>query len=408
VRILILSFYYHPDLSAGSFRTTALVEALRKRAPAGTSIDVVTTLPNRYRTFNEQAGEDEEAGAVRIRRIRLPSHRSDMKGQSRAFLHFAVRARALVADQRYDLVFATSSRLMTASLGAWIASQKSAPLYLDIRDIFVDTIGDLLRGPAAWIVRAVFSRLERWTFRRASRINLVSRGFEQYFRQRYPDASFAWFTNGIDDEFIEPADGAPADREANGSSRATILYAGNLGEGQCLHDIMPQLAVALRERARFVVIGDGGRRSQLEAALTNAGADNVELRMPMPRSSLLAAYRASDVLFLHLGPYAAFEKVLPSKLFEYGALGKPVLAGVGGYAARFVREEISNSAVFAPCSVQEAVAAFGSLKIEPTKRPEFIRKFARANIASAMADDILQVAANGMRGDDKPALEMPR
>ena len=33
---------------------------------------------------------------------------------------------------------------MTAALGAWIARRKRARLYLDIRDIFVDTIGDML------------------------------------------------------------------------------------------------------------------------------------------------------------------------------------------------------------------------------------------------------------------------
>ena len=64
------------------------------------------------------------------------------------------------------------------------------------------------------------------------------------------------------------------------------------------------------------------------------------------------------MLFLHLGAHAAFEKVLPSKLFEYAALGKPVLAGVAGFAARFVREEISNAAVFPPCDVAGAVRAF--------------------------------------------------
>jgi hypothetical protein len=68
VRLLILSFYYRPDLSAGSFRTTALVEALRERAAAGTEIDVVTTLPNRYHSFVRDAAEVEIDGGCEIRR----------------------------------------------------------------------------------------------------------------------------------------------------------------------------------------------------------------------------------------------------------------------------------------------------------------------------------------------------
>jgi glycosyltransferase involved in cell wall biosynthesis len=390
MRLLILSFYYEPDLSAGSFRTTALVAALRERAPNGSQVDVVTTLPNRYSTFSRAAAEVHAADGLEVRRIRLPSHRSDMLGQSRAFLRFAREALKHVADRDYDLVFATSSRLMTAALGAWIARRKNAPLYLDIRDLFVETINEVLPAPAAWPARALLARVESWTMRRADRINLVSRGFEDYFRKHYGESSLAWFTNGIDEEFLT-ASTHPRARTA-GDTRTWVLYAGNIGEGQGLHEILPPLALALRERARFVVVGDGGRRATLQTALAAQGVDNVELRAPVSRDELIDAYRAADVLFLHLGSHTAFEKVLPSKLFEYAALGKPILAGVAGYAARFIREEIGNAAVFAPCDVAAALVAFDSLELTDRPRPEFVAKYARVNIARAMADDMLILA----------------
>jgi glycosyltransferase involved in cell wall biosynthesis len=390
MRLLILSFYYEPDLCAGSFRTTALVAALRERVPPGTQIDVVTTLPNRYSSFSRVAAEVDTEDGLEVRRIRLPSHRSDMLGQSLAFVRFAREALRHVAARDYDLVFATSSRLMTAALGAWIARRKQAPLYLDIRDLFVDTINDVLPAPAAWPMRVLLTRVESWTMRRADRINLVSRGFEGYFRKRYGKSSLAWFTNGIDEEFLRAATHASA--RAAGDSRTLVLYAGNIGEGQGLHEILPPLALALRERARFVVVGDGGRRAMLQAALSAQAVDNVELRAPVSRAHLLDAYRGADVLFLHLGSHAAFEKVLPSKIFEYAALGKPILAGVAGYAARFIHEEIGNAAVFTPCDIAAALVAFDSLQMMDRPRPEFVAKYARANIARAMADDMLVLA----------------
>jgi glycosyltransferase involved in cell wall biosynthesis len=390
VRLLVLSFYYEPDLCAGSFRTTALVAALRERAPFGTQIDVLTTLPNRYSTFSRVAAELDAEKGFEVRRIRLPAHRSDVLGQSRAFLHFAREALNCVAGRNYDLVFATSSRLMTAALGAWIAHRKRAPLYLDIRDLFVETITEVLPAAVAWPARQLLARVESWTMRRADRINLVSRGFESYFRKHYHDRSLAWFTNGIDEEFLGTTAAPPA--RAAGEARAVVLYAGNIGDGQGLHEVLPRLALALRERARFVVIGDGGRRAALEAAIAAAAVDNIELLAPMPRAELLNAYRAADVLFLHLGKQAAFEKVLPSKLFEYAALAKPILAGVAGYAARFIHEEISNAAVFAPCDVRGAVIAFGTLRLSDQLRPDFVAKYARTQIARDMADDVLSLA----------------
>jgi glycosyltransferase involved in cell wall biosynthesis len=388
-RILVLSFYFAPDLCAGSFRATPFVSALVARAPPGTQVDVITTLPNRYQTFDREAAACETRAGLQIHRIKLPSHRSDMAGQSRAFAVFARRTLGIVADRSYDVVFATSSRLMTATLGAWIARRKRAALYLDIRDLFVDTIRDVLPAPAAWPASQFFSIIERWTVARANRVNLVSRGFEGYFRQRYSDPPLAWFTHGIDDEFLTLRNERPA--PANSDARATILYAGNIGEGQGLHQIVPAMARELGARARFIVIGDGGRREALQAAVAQAGADNVEILPPVSRAALLQAYQAANVLFLHLGAHRAFEKVLPSKLFEYAALGKPVLAGVAGYAAEFVRTEIENAAVFPPCNVSAGVRAFESLELVDRPRLMFTARYTRSRIVGEMAQDVLSL-----------------
>ena len=387
MRILVLSFYFRPDLSAGSFRATALVRELCGHKDV--EIDVVTTLPNRYASFSNEAKEFEHHENVSVRRIQTPDHKSDVIGQSRAFLSYARRSLRFTRDRDYDVVFATSSRLLTAALGAWVSRRAEVPLYLDIRDIFVDTIGDVMAKPIALIAAPVFSVVERWTIRRASIVNLVSRGFEPYFRNRYPDLHCAWYTNGIDDEFIEADSSTSLPSSPN--RLTTILYAGNIGEGQCLHDIVPGLAAALRGKARFVIVGDGGRRKQLEGELRRFETENVEILAPVCRKDLIEHYINSDVLFLHLGDYDAFKKVLPSKLFEYGAMGKPVLAGVSGFAAQFVRDEISNSAVFAPGDAKGALVAFDELEIKSEARPEFVRKYARKRISSAMASDIVDL-----------------
>jgi glycosyltransferase involved in cell wall biosynthesis len=386
-RLLILSFYFRPDLSAGSFRTTALVEKLLQQCP-DLKVDVITTLPNRYSSFNSQALEEERLSHLHIRRIRLPAHRSGMLDQTRAFLHFARQVSEMVRRDQYDLVYATSSRLMTAALGAWIAGRMKVPLYLDIRDIFVDTIKDVLPRRLSWFLRPLFAWIERWTIRRAVTVNLVSQGFEPYFRSRYPEQSFTYFTNGIDDEFLHfGATKAEPSGPAHGIVR--VLYAGNMGEGQGLHAIVPALAKGLEGRAEFRLIGDGGRRTQLEFALAQAGASNAALVDPMPRADLIREYLAADVLFLHLNDHEAFKKVLPSKIFEYAALSKPIWAGVSGFSARFIAEEVSNAAVFPPCNAELAFDAFAKLELKTTPRAAFIRKFNRNSVMEKMAAHIL-------------------
>jgi hypothetical protein len=94
---------------------------------------------------------------------------------------------------------------------------------------------------------------------------------------------------------------------------------------------------------------------------------------------------------------------LPSKIFEYAAMGKPVWAGVAGYAARFVRETLTNSAVFLPCDPEAGIAALEALSLSQTDRSEFVGRFARTAICHAMAEDILSQAkpsfTRGPNGD---------
>lgn len=394
MRILFLSFYYRPDLCAGSFRATPLVDALVRLAPTGSQIDVITTLPNRYQSFSAESPQSEKHAGLSIYRVALPKHRSGMLDQSKAFLVFARAALRQVADREYDLVVATSSRLMTAVLSAWIARRKKARLYLDIRDIFVDTIKDVLPRYLALIVKPLFSLLEQFAVNQADKVNLVSGGFRQYFIGRYPQQRFSYFTNGVDDEFVAAAPKAGTAAAAPRAERSlTALYAGNVGEGQGLHVILPELARRMQHRVRFRIIGDGGRKRALVAALAKFDVTTVELLPPVDRNALLREYARADVLFMHLNDCDAFEKVLPSKLFEYAALGKPVWAGVAGYAAEFIAAEIGNAAVFHPCDVDGAVRAFGALDIRVTPRSEFVARYARATISHDMASDIVALAA---------------
>lgn len=391
-RVLIVSFYYAPDLSAGSFRTTNLVKALAALGDPAADIEVLTTLPQRYGSFRVSAPEHESLPGLRIHRFALPEHRGGFVSQSRSFAAFASAVRRHVHHRDYDLVFATSSRLMTAVLGAWVARRKRIPLYLDIRDIFVDTIGDVLPGPTAAIVQPLFRPLERYAVTRAWHVNLVSRGFADYFQHRYPGQRYSYFTNGIDPEFVAAAPAAPGPPVQTRPVR--VLYAGNMGDGQGLHAIIPALASRMSDRIEFTLIGDGGRKAELERALADSGCGNVRIAAPVPRAELLAAYRDADVLFLHLNAYEAFAKVLPSKIFEYAALGKPMWAGVRGYAATFLREEVSNCAVFDPCDAAAAETAFASLRLQTIPRPDFVARFARSRICHDMAIDIMAVATD--------------
>lgn len=393
MRILILSFYYPPDLSAGSFRVKALEGALRNNANENLHIDILTTMPNRYSSHVSEAAETETSQGLSIRRIQLPSHNSGMVDQAKAFAVFARGVMRETQGQEWDLVVATSSRLMTAALGAHIATRAKTFLYLDIRDLFTDTMQNLLAKKHTRHLLPGFRWLEKRTFNKADRINLVSPGFLPYAKEIAPLQDYRLFTNGIDEEFLKTNFLKQPSNSAD--SIPLVVYAGNMGEGQGLHKVLPQAARLLTDKAQFRLLGDGGRRAQLEGMIADTNVSNIEIFSPVPRTELYTHYRDADVLFLHLNDYAAFHKVLPSKIFEYAATGKPILAGVAGYAAEFLKSEVEGVQIFAPCDAKGMVHALDNLLSDAPQfdRKAFKEKFPRTQIIREMARDILQLAS---------------
>jgi len=391
VRILVLSFYYPPDLSAGSFRVSSLLEAFKKNKDPSLTIDVITTQPNRYANLACPTETVEGCSGVQVQRISLPPHNSGMKDQARSFAVYAKNVRRLTKGKQWDLVFATSSRLMTAALGAYISRKQRVPLYLDIRDLFHDTIGDVLGGSQLKHILPIFKKLENWTFQSAAQINVVSEGFLADLAQIAPNMTPSTFTNGIDNLFLE-TDFQKKTKDPN--SVPTLLYAGNIGEGQGLHRIIPLFAKKFVGELQVKIVGDGGRATQLKAALREYEISNdaVQLAPPVPRHKLLELYKDADMLFLHLNDYDAFRKVLPSKIFEYAATGKPIIAGVDGYSAEFLKSEVPAAMVFDCCDVDGMIRAVNDGLNVPkhVERSEFLKKYSRDAIMSNMCKDILQ------------------
>ena len=311
-----------------------------------------------------------------------------MLDQAFSFKKFYSEVIKLNINKRADLVFASSSRLFTAFLGYTIAKKSNAPLYLDIRDIFVDTISDVFKSKILKLgILPLLRMIEERTFNYAKHINLISGGFRSYF-SKFRNTEFTFFTNGIDEEFLELIP-VVVQKDKVGSKKK-IVYAGNIGEGQGLHKVIPQAAKELGTEFEFLIIGDGGTKKLLQDEIENLSISNVVLQNPVNRKDLQTIYHDADYLFIHLNDYPAFRKVLPSKIFELATFGKPIIAGVSGFAAEFIKSEVSNSFVFNPCNVKQLVNFLRSnITSNTIERNEFKLKYRRSNINKLMAESIL-------------------
>ena len=393
-RILFLTFYFRPDLCAGSFRNSPLLDELsRQTKDDDIKIDVFTTVPNRYSSFNQDYKEVEEFDNVRIERINIPSHQSGMKDQALSFKTYFFETLKKTKKESYDLVYGSSSRFFTSYLAYRIAKRNNCPLYIDVRDIFSETFAEVAHNPVLKLFfPPLVSNLEQKVYNYATHLNLISEGFKESF-QETTTASFSYFTHGVDPIFLEkPKENLTHDP----TDKNKILYAGNVGEGQGLHKIIPEAAKLLEKSHQFEVIGDGGAIHKLKKALSEENIQNVILTNPLKREELIEEYQKADILFIHLNDLEIFKKVLPSKVFELAVIGKPILAGVDGYAKEFLQNHVPHSFLFEPGNVSgllqqiKKINDYNLSKMKPDIS-KFFENFNRKSINTKMVTSIVKI-----------------
>ena len=387
MRILLLSFSYPPDIGPGSLRAKSIVDALLKKGPSDLKIKVITTMPNRYHTLEISASQYERNKKVSIQRINLPKHKNGTFDQVKAFISYALAVRKLISNKTFDIIVVTSSRLMTASLGAWVSKKTKSKLYLDIRDLFTDTMDSLLKDKPLRIFMPFFYILENWTIKSAKKLNVVSPAFANYITKISPDLSPSTYTNGVDKLFLGQ------NYSTNKKKiKPLILYIGNIGDGQGLDKIIPRASMEFKE-INFKLIGDGSAKKALTDNRLFRLQTNIEVLKPVKRNELIKEYKNADILFLHLNDYKAFHKVLPSKIFEYAATGKPILAGVAGFAGKFLKNNVKGVEIFYPGDINGMKLGLQRLLNGPNiiDRTDFCKNYSREKIMQKLSEDILSL-----------------
>ncbi len=106
-----------------------------------------------------------------------------------------------------------------------------------------------------------------------------------------------------------------------------LLYSGNFGRKQGLHQVVALAECLRRERPEVTILlrGDGGGREALAAAIARAGLDNIRFSGLLPAERLAEGLAEGDIHLVPQDPDAATFAV-PSKIFNIMAVGRPFVA----------------------------------------------------------------------------------
>ena len=89
---------------------------------------------------------------------------------------------------------------------------------------------------------------------------------------------------------------------------------------------------------QFLLIGDGAKKKELEQQKEVYNLTNVTLLPAVAKAEVARYISVIDVALVNLRRADAFKTVIPSKIFENAAMGKPILLGVEGESEAILRK----------------------------------------------------------------------
>jgi glycosyltransferase involved in cell wall biosynthesis len=204
-----------------------------------------------------------------------------------------------------------------------------------------------LSGHANVFVR----RLADWNLRRQARAAtaiITQTPVSRHIIETYSQAPVYVVPNAADPEVFSP-EVAPAALPVKGARRPVVAFAGSLRPWHGVEDLIAGGAHVLtaHREAFFLFVGGGTRLGELRAdAKQTLGEGNFHFTGAVAPAQVPAYLAAADILVAPFSPQrdrvrkAHFEKYgmwwSPVKIFEYMAMGKPIVASAAGPVAEYI------------------------------------------------------------------------
>lgn len=370
MRILYISHYFPPEMGAPAGRVAGLA---RLWARAGHEVHVLTGFPHHptgrihssYRRAFLRGFLREPFDGATVHRVWIfPAANRGKVRRSLNYLSFMTSA-ALVGSLRLprpDVVIATSPQLLCAGAGALLGRRFGVPFVMEVRDLWPESLiavgashgkFPLVQGLEALARRLYASADHIVTITAAQRAAVIAAGV--------PAAQVTVIPNGVDQEFLCLI---PESSSAPPEGPFVATYIGTLGMAHHLETLL-EAAERLRDdrRFRFRLVGEGAQRAVLEAQARAKGLDNVEFAGERPREEVPRWIAESSACLVLLRKTGVFTTVVPSKMLEIMAVGRPIVLGVTGEASALLDRAGAGIAI-QPENTEQLVDALLTLRAD--------------------------------------------
>ena len=361
MKILVICQHYWPE----PFVLPDICEELVNR---GHQVHVVTDVPNYpdgiiYQDYRRRKNREQVRNGVRITRTFTIGRRKNALFRLLNYFSYPLSSMRFVRKltEEYDVVLAYQfSPVIMASAALKYARRNKKKVLLYSMDLWPASlgVGGIREGS---VVYRVFHWLSKKVYSGADKLVISSEGFREYMSAEFDiePSRVEYLPQYADNAFT--VDVCPETEELN------LVFAGNIGVAQSVQTII-RAAARLKDHGHihWHIVGNGSALEECKALASRLELQNVHFHGYLRGEQLQYYYAKADAMLMTLIPDPAISLTLPLKVMSYMASGKPIIAAVGGAAAKEIRQAQCGYAV--PPEDDEALAeAVLSFEKDPEK-----------------------------------------
>ncbi len=354
-RVLVFNRSYYPDVEAtGQLLTELCTDLARER-----DVHVISGLPNFVTVEGKGLLQKDAHLGVEVTRVRnLRFSKKSLIGRAFGLLTYMILAFWVgLRSRRPDVIIVETDPPFLGLMGVVLRRWHGCSLIYYVQDLYPE-VGLALGRLRPGLVTKLLFWATQVGLRGANRVIVLGEDMRSKVLARGIQADkISIVSNWADTELIQPKLSDSWDGPMLAANPFTVMYSGNLGLSQNLENLL-EVAKEMRDLSiRFVLIGEGAAKAQLQAQAESWGLTNVSFHPYRPKEQLSESLTSADVHFIPLRRGLA-GAIVPSKLYGILAAGVPFIAAVDADSevAR-VAETTGAGLVISPDSVSELTNA---------------------------------------------------
>jgi len=330
---LIISNYYPPEKGAAANRIEQLALKLHQN---NYKVSVICPLGNypKGELFPEYKGKfsvTENRDNITVKRLWIyPSVSKNLIVRILSVLSFSLSLFFyLVFKKTPKTVVVQSPPLLLSFISVLVLSLKNKKIILNISDLWPLAAIELKALKINSFSHKFSLFLERYIYKKASLILGQSNEIITHVHLLFPDKKCFLYRN-FPDHQVEKMDLKTVENQP-----IKIFYAGLLGIAQGVYEMCQKIDLK-GLNIELHLFGDGAEKSQIETLIASQKESKIFFHGMKERKELHVMLQSFDVAIVPLK--VRIYGSVPSKIFEYGSLGFPILYFGGGEGETIVEE----------------------------------------------------------------------